>query len=75
MPLRRLFIDSHAQQQGILHANGGGGWSTIVVRGGEVTSNLLSTFLGVKAASDVELQPICFFDSEKNGREPDLWTP
>jgi hypothetical protein len=23
----------------------------------------------------VELQPICFFDSEKNWREPDLWTP
>jgi len=46
-------------QQGILRANGGGGWST-VVRGG---SDLLSTFPRVKAASDVKLQPICFFDS------------
>ena len=49
---------------------GGGGWSTIVGGGGKKRL----TFPGFKAASDVELQPICFFDSEKNWREPDLWT-
>jgi hypothetical protein len=38
-----------------------------VVREGEVTSDLLSTFPGVKAASDVELQPICFSIPKKTG--------
>ncbi len=33
------------------------------------------TFPGFKAASDVELQPICFFRFRKNWREPELWTP
>jgi hypothetical protein len=44
--------------------------------GGEVTSDLLSRdSKGFKAASDVELQPICFFRFRKNWREPDVWTP
>jgi hypothetical protein len=47
-----------------------------MVGGGEVTrGNKRLTFPGVKAASDVELQPICSFDSKKNWREPELWTP
>ncbi len=51
---------------------GGGGCIAMGWGGG---GNKRLTFLGVKAASDVELQPICSFDSKKNWREPELWTP
>ena len=54
------YMDSHARR-GILRANGGGGWSTIV-RGEEGGGgNKRLPFPGLKAASDVELQLICFF--------------
>ena len=39
----------------------GGGRVEHHCEGGGGKSDLLSTFPGVKAASDVELQPICFF--------------
>jgi len=64
-----LFLDSHAQK-GILRVTGGEGGAPL--RGGGGKKRL--TFPGVKAASDVELQPI-FFYSKKTGGKPDLWTP
>ena len=43
--------------------------------GGGGGGNKRLTFPGFKAASEVELQPICSFDSKKYWWEPGLWTP